>query len=156
VIADASRWRITSVEVAASVPGIVVGGLLAVWTFGYRYLSFVEFSNDHFVHPSMAQQITQGALPVHDFVERGFPLMSLMSAAAQVALGDGLRSELLLVATAFTAGAIMTYMVAVRLSGSRLVAAASTLLAVLVYPVSYSYPKLLVPAIDSSRRGATA
>jgi hypothetical protein len=72
VIADASRLRITS-ELAAAVPGVVVGGLLAVWTFGYRYLSFVEFSNDHFVHLSMAQQITQGALPVRDFVERGCP-----------------------------------------------------------------------------------
>ena len=55
---------------------LVIGALaLASLTIAYRYLSFTDFSNDHFVHLSVAQQITMGALPVRDFVERGLPLM---------------------------------------------------------------------------------
>jgi hypothetical protein len=44
----------------------MVGTALAcgVLTVAYRYLSFTELSNDHFVHLSTAQQITFGALPV--------------------------------------------------------------------------------------------
>lgn len=119
----------------------------ALLTFAYRYLSFAEFSNDHFVHLSIAQQITRGALPVRDFVERGIPLMSMLSAGAQIAFGEGLRSELLLIATTFALAAALTYVVAKRISGSTTVASLATLVPVLVYPVSYSYPKLLAPAI---------
>jgi hypothetical protein len=116
-------------------------------TFGYRYLSFSEFSNDHFVHLSIAQQITRGALPVRDFVERGFPLMSIASAGAQVVLAEGLRSELVLIALFFAVAAGLTYVVALRISHSVVVAAMAVAVSVLAYPVSYAYPKLLAPAM---------
>lgn len=125
----------------------VVATLLLLATFGYRYISFVDFSNDHFVHLSTAQQIVHGAMPVRDFVERGLPLMSVMSAAAQVALGEGLKSEVILIAAAFAATAVLTYLLAARLSGSVIVGLAAALLPVFAYPVSYSYPKLLAPAL---------
>jgi len=120
---------------------------LAVVAFFYRYLSFTDFSNDHFVHLSMAQQIGFGALPVRDFVERGLPLMTLVSAAGQSMLGDGLMAEVIVIASAYAASAVMAYAAAIRLSESVLVAAAVTLLPVLVFPVSYSYPKLLTSAL---------
>jgi hypothetical protein len=127
---------------------LAIGAMaIALLTIAYRYLSFTDFANDHFVHLSVAQQITMGALPVRDFVERGLPLMPLISAAGQVVLGEGLRSELWVIAIAFGIAAALTYFVALHASGSAIVAALSAMLPVVVYPVSYSYPKLLAPAL---------
>jgi hypothetical protein len=127
---------------------LAVGALaIGLLTVAYRYLSFTDFSNDHFVHLSVAQQITMGALPVRDFVERGLPLMPLISAAGQVVLGEGLRSELWVIAIAFGIAAGLTFLVALQSSGSATVAALSALVPVAAYPVSYSYPKLLAPAL---------
>jgi hypothetical protein len=95
-----------------------IGALaLALSTVAYRYLSFTDFSNDHFVHLSVAQQITMGDLPVRDFVERGLPLMPLISAAGQALFGEGLRSELWVIATAYGIAAALTYVVALQMSG---------------------------------------
>ena len=126
----------------------VVGTALAcgVLTVAYRYLSFTELSNDHFVHLSTAQQITFGALPVRDFVERGLPLMSMLSAAGQLTLGEGLRSELLVIALGFGCAAALTFIAAVQAGGSAAVAALAAAIPVLIYPVSYAYPKLLAPS----------
>jgi hypothetical protein len=127
---------------------VVIGSLvIALLTIAYRYLSFTDFSNDHFVHLSVAQQIAMGELPVRDFVERGLPLMPLISAAGQVLLGEGLRSELWVIALAYGVAAALTCLVSLQLSGSATVAALGALLPVAVYPVSYSYPKLLAPAL---------
>jgi hypothetical protein len=120
---------------------------LALLTIAYRYLSFTDFSNDHFVHLSVAQQITMGDLPVRDFVERGLPLMPLISAAGQVLLGEGLGAELWVIAIAYGIAASLTYVVSLQVSGSATVAALGALLPVAVYPVSYSYPKLFAPAL---------
>ena len=115
-------------------------------TAAYRYLSFTELANDHFVHLSTAQQITLGALPVRDFVERGLPLMSMLSAAGQVMFGEGLRAELLLIVLGFGCAAALTFVAAAQASGSAGLATLAAALPVLVYPVSYSYPKLLAPS----------
>jgi hypothetical protein len=132
------------VSVAATV---VVALALGLATFAYRYLSFSGFANDHFVHLTMAQQITMGDLPVRDYVERGMPLMAGVSALAQTALGPGLLSELTLVAAAFAAAAVFLYIVAARLAGSVLAGLIAASATVLVYPASYSHPKLLVYAL---------
>jgi len=131
-----------------------IGALaLALSTVAYRYLSFTDFSNDHFVHLSVAQQITMGDLPVRDFVERGLPLMPLISAAGQALFGEGLRSELWVIATAYGIAAALTYVVALQMSGSATIAALTALLPVAVYPVTYSYPKLLAPALGCAVAG---
>jgi hypothetical protein len=124
--------------------GALVIGLV---TIAYRYLSFTDFANDHFVHLSVAQQIAMGDLPVRDFVERGLPLMPLISAAGQVLLGEGLRSELWVIVIAYGIASALTYLVSLQLSGSATVAGLGAMLPVAVYPVSYSYPKLLAPAL---------
>lgn len=127
---------------------VIVGtAAVGVLTFAYRYLSFDEFSNDHFVHLATAQQMVFGALPVRDFVERGIPLMATISALGQIALGAGLRSELIVIAAAYAAAASLTFVVAAWLSRSIVVALFATLVPVLGYPISYSYPKLLAPAV---------
>jgi hypothetical protein len=147
VIVTLGRPQITQKTIARVARFGLPGVALAVVAFFYRYLSFTDFANDHFVHLSMAQQIGFGALPVRDFVERGFPLMTLVSAAGQSMLGDGLMAEVIVIASAYAASAVMAYAAAIRLSGSVLVASAVTLVPVLVFPVSYSYPKLLTSAL---------
>jgi hypothetical protein len=121
--------------------------VVAVLAYEYRFISFVEFSNDDFLHLAMGQQIARGALPVRDFVERGLPLMSFVSAFGQMALGEGLKAELEVVSAAYAVTAALALFVAARVSGSLLVGLAMALLLVFSYPVSYSYPKLLPYAI---------
>jgi len=120
--------------------------VIAAGTFAFRYLSFREFGNDHFIHLSQAQQITKGALPVRDYVERGIPLMAVTSAAAQMGLGEGLRAEVLLVAGAYAVAAGLTFLVAAAVSQSWWLAFLVSLPPVLIYPVGYAYPKLLIYA----------
>jgi hypothetical protein len=114
--------------------------------FAYRYLSYAGFPNDHFVHLATAQQMTMGAMPVRDYVERGLPLMSAVSAMGQMALGEGLHSELLLVAAAYGLAAAWTFLAAAYIGRSIVVGLLAAAATVLVYPVSYSYPKLLAYA----------
>jgi hypothetical protein len=129
---------------ARLIAGAVALGIL---TFAYRFLSFEEFSNDHFVHLATAQQMVLGALPVRDFVERGIPLMSALSALGQIVLGEGLRSELIVISSAYAAAASLTFVVAAWLSRSIVVGLIASLVPVFAYPISYSYPKLLAPAV---------
>jgi hypothetical protein len=126
---------------------VAIAATCGALTFGYRYLSFEEFSNDHFVHLSSAQQIVLGALPVRDFVESGIPLMSALSAGAQLALGEGLRSELMFIAAAFALAASLTFVLCARLGRSIVIGAVAVLVPVLAHPISYSYIKQLAPAI---------
>ena len=117
--------------------------LTAAGTFAFRYLSFDSFSNDHYQHLARAQQILMGALPVRDFVESGLPLMAGLSAAAQVVFGTGLHSEVLWIALAFAIAAVLSFVAAYRLTQSIMLAFIGTLVTVVAFPVSYSYPKLL-------------
>ena len=119
----------------------------AACVFAYRWLSFTDFSNDHYVHLSGAQQLSFGHWPVRDFVEPGLPLMRLVSWAGQIVLGEGLQAELILVSVAFAVAAVCSALTAVRMGVGWGVALAVTVAQVVVYPVSYSYPKLLVHAV---------
>jgi hypothetical protein len=112
-------------------------------TFAYRYFSFTGFINDHFVHLAAAQQIVLGALPVRDFIERGLPLTELVSAAGQLVLGEGLRSEAVVIAAWFAVAAACTTLAVYAVSRSLFLAFALAAASVLIYPVSYGYPKLL-------------
>ena len=145
--AGASRnvpaWRQHQLRIVAiASAGIVI----ALVTFVYRYVTFVGFRNDHFVHLSMAQQMTLGAMPVRDYVERGLPLMSAVSAVGQVVFGPGLQAELVVVALAFATAAVLSLVTGTLVSGSIGIGTAAALVTVLAYPVSYAYPKILVYA----------
>ena len=120
--------------------------VLAAIVFAWRYLSFEEYGNDHFVHLSQAQQMLHGLLPVRDFVERGIPLMTATSAAAQMVWGEGLRAEVLLVEGAFAIAAGLLFLVTAAVSRSAWVGLLATVPTVVVFPVGYSYPKLLLYA----------
>ena len=132
-----------------------MAALLGAATFAYRALSFTGFPNDHFVHLAAAQQIVLGALPVRDFVERGLPLMEVLSAGAQD-VSQGLRSEVILVALGFALATIGTMAAVYAVSRSIVLALLLTAASVLVYPVSYAYPKLLTYAAALVAAGAYA
>jgi hypothetical protein len=121
--------------------------VIALGTFAFRYLSFREFGNDHFVHLAQAQQIVKGSLPVRDYVERGIPLMAAASAAAQFGMGEGLRAEVLLVGAAYAVAAGITLLLATTVSQSLLIGLLASLPPIVIFPVSYAYPKLLIYAL---------
>jgi len=110
--------------------------------FGYRFLSFRDFPNDHFVYVARAQQILLGDWPGRDFVDPGFFLMYLSSAAMQALLGHNLVGEALLVFGGFALGAALTFQLVRACTASVAVAALTSTLQVLAFPRSYSYPKL--------------
>ncbi|MEQ1895990.1 MAG: hypothetical protein ABL971_01225 [Vicinamibacterales bacterium] len=121
--------------------------MAAVIVAAYRFLTFVDFSNDHYVHLSRSQQLMLGDLPVRDFVDPGQPMAYLTSWAIQRMLGPGLLSELLLVSACFGVAAALCWVVTIRLTSSWLLAAAATLMQAIVFPATYSYPKMLMAGV---------
>ena len=119
---------------------------LGALTVAWRFVTFDGFSNDHYGHLAMAQQMILGDRPLRDFYDPGWPLMYLLSAGAWRIAGGAMGIEWLLTAAAFAVAAACTAVVAYRLSSSLRIALAVTLLEVLIYPRSYAYPKLLVYA----------
>ena len=130
-----------------TLPCLLVSGGLGLVCFLYRYLSYDGFTNDHYVNLSRAQQILLGDVPVRDFVDPGLPLMYYASAAFQLAFGRTALSDAVLVFGALTVAAGITCWMAVKLTGSYLVASVATLFQILVLPRSYGYPKILLYAL---------
>jgi len=137
-------------------PGRRATGRRSVWAtfaavfaavFAFRYLSYSGFPNDHFVYLARAQQILLGAWPVRDFVDPGFLLMYVASAAGLGLFGHNLLGETAIVFGGFAAAAAISFPLARAVSGSALVAAAAVALQALAYPRSYSYPKLFLHAL---------
>ena len=112
----------------------------------WRLLTFSGFNNDHYAHLALAQQMLSGDRPVRDFLDPGWPLTYLLSAAAWRAAGDAMVVEWTITATAFAFGAAFTVVAAHRLSGSIAIAVLVALFEVLIYPRTYAYPKILAYA----------
>ena len=51
-----------------------------VATFVWRFLTFTGFSNDHYAHLALAQQMLLGEHPIRDFSDPGWPLTYVVSA----------------------------------------------------------------------------
>ena len=137
---DAVRSRL-AVAAAAS--------LLFAATLAWRFLTFTGFSNDHYGHLALAQQLLLGDRPVRDFFDPGWPLTYLVSAAAWLAAGDSMATEWAITAAGFAAAAAFTVVAAHRLSGSLGIAVLVATLEVLIYPRTYAYPKLLPYALGA-------
>lgn len=126
---------------------LAVSIIVAVVAFGYRYTSLSGFTNDNFLHLARAQAMVAGDLPIRDYTEEGLPLMVLLSAAAQLAFGQSLFAEAMLVFVSLSIAAGVTCWLASRVTGSILLGVGAALLQVLVYPRLYSYPKMLLYAV---------
>ena len=126
---------------------VVATAGLGALTFAFRFMSFVGFTNDHYYHVARAQQMLLGDLPVRDFVDPGMPLMYLTSAAAQWLVSPDLMTEVVLISGLFAISAALTVPLATGLSGSLAIGVMVTLLEILAFPRSYSYPKILLYAL---------
>ena len=115
-------------------------------TLAWRFLTFTGFTNDHYAHVALAQQMLLGDRPIRDFADPGWPLTYLLSAASWMVAGDTLGAEWAITAGGFALGAACTVVVAHRLTGSIFIAILVTILEVLIYPRTYSYPKVLAYA----------
>jgi hypothetical protein len=120
----------------------VVFAFLATMT--WRFLTFTGFTNDHYAHLALAQQMLLGDRPIRDFSDPGWPLTYLLTAAGWLVAGDAMATEWLIVSVGFALGAVCTVAVANRLSGSLVIALLVTVFEVLIFPRSYSYPKMLL------------
>lgn len=154
-VAFAATWRRTqrTPGVTASVPSRwterapLLLALSVVWGaigFLYRYLSFRDFPNDHFMHLARAQQMLLGEWPTRDFFDPGLPLAYVVSAVPQAIFGQTLLVEAVLVFGSFALAAAVTHWLAARWSHSLWLAGVLTALQILVFPRSYSFPKLLL------------
>ena len=122
----------------------MAGALLAfAVTFIYRWLT-LDFVNDHFVHVSRARQILAGDVPVRDFFDPGLILQYYASAAALHLSGGTLFGEALLTVSFVSLGAALAFLLAVRVSESRIIAVVTTAIAVVTFPRLYSYPKVFL------------
>jgi hypothetical protein len=124
---------------------MVRAATLAVFAFTwiFRWLT-IDFTNDHFVHLSRARQILLGELPVRDFFDPGLPLHYFASAAALAVSGQNLLGEAILTITLVALGAALTFYLAARTSRSVPLALVSTIIAVVLFPRLYNYPKVFL------------
>ena len=120
--------------------------IVFVLVVSLRFLSLTGFPDDHYVHLAGAQQMLHGEWPSRDFVDLGAPLTYAVSAAAQAIFGERQLTEALLMAAAFGLGAVLTLRAGVALTGSVLLGVAAALIEFLVYPRTYSYPKIVLYA----------
>lgn len=138
-----ARMRRSGRALTSLLVAVVVGACVA----GLHFLSYVGFENDHFVHLTNAAQMLLGDWPVRDFVDPGLPLMYAVSALGQLAAPYLLLPEEIIVAAAYAVAAGMTVGAVARLSGSMLLGVWAAFVEVVVFPRSYSYPKILLYVI---------
>jgi hypothetical protein len=129
-------------------PVTVAAGLfVCLLSFGYTLPMAADLLDDHFMHVSWGRQLLAGRLPLRDMVGLGLPLQSALSATAELALGYRLLSEGMVVAGAFATGAVLTFALATRASGSPWIGLMAAVFQIAISPRTYSYPKILVYAV---------
>lgn len=119
---------------------------LGVVAFLYRLLAHRNLANDQYMHMAWAQQLLKGELPGRDFVDPGFPLMYVLSAAAQ-RISPGPFSEAVLSSALLAIAIPAICIVATKMTRSSGWGLLAALFALGLEPRFYSYPKVLVPAI---------
>jgi len=126
-----------------------IGIFVASWLFRFNDPggSFAGLTDDHFFYVVRGWQILFGDIPVRDFVDHGAPLYYYVAAAVQTVFGRGTLSELAFSTTALSVGAVLTFLLSTRASGSILAGLAGCLLYVWLGPRFYNYPKILVYAM---------
>ena len=126
----------------------LVALVLALGVGMFRYLSIAGFSNDHYMHMAAGQQIAMGEWPSRDYVELGLPLMEALSAIPFLVVPQApLFGEAILVAVMFGLATVFTFYAAHRLTDSWWIALLVVALEVIIYPRTYSYPKILAYAV---------
>jgi hypothetical protein len=120
-----------------------VAVFVAVW--GFRFLSVGAVENDHFVTLARAHQVLHGDWPVRDFFDPGMPLAYLLSAATAALFEPTMLTEVVTATTLLALAGALTYSLALRASGSVVIALAAVALEFAAAPRLYSAGKLLFP-----------
>ena len=142
---ELSRRRVSSRARASAARGLLYLGVAGI-VASVRFLGLVGFSNDQYVSLTGAQQMLLGDLPTRDFLDPGLPLMYAASAGAQLVFGRNLFAEAMLVSGAFGLAAAVTIVAVRELTGSLLAGIVATAFEVAIFPLTYSYPKVLLYA----------
>ena len=120
---------------------------IAVFSFGYRYLS-LELTDDDYLFFAIGRQIQHfGDWPVRDLAEEGDPLHNVVSAGLQSVFGYRLAGEVFFDLAMLSIAAAVTFVLATTVSGSIGIACAVTVLVVLFAARLYDYPKAIVLAV---------
>jgi hypothetical protein len=119
--------------------------VVVVWVSSFVLaLATFAITNDHFGRISPARQIAvYGELPFRDFLDPGYFLTELTSAALILIFGDNLLGEWLLTSAFIAGGTAAVLQLALRLTGSRMVALAVAGLALLSFARAYDFDKVL-------------
>ena len=141
--------QVGSAGVRSRWPVVAAAAVLFAACLVWRFLTFDGFSNDHYAHLALAQQMLLGDRPVRDFYDPGWPLTYLLSAIAWRVWGSAMGTEWALTAGALSIGAACTVAAAYRLSLSLSIAVLVTVIEILIYPRSYAYPKVLAYAVGA-------
>ena len=100
-------------------------------------------SNDHAGYLAMSRQVGLGEIPIRDFIEHGTFLHLWMSAAVAQA-GDFFLPEFLMSWAFIVAGQAVAMYLVWRGTGSLVAAALTGVVAMLMFPRPYAFPKLFV------------
>ena len=120
----------------------LLGGAVFVVSFLFRFMEQPELTNDFFTHVIRGRQMLLGDWPVRDFEDMGLPLMYATSALAELIGGPTPLSEVTVALVFMSLGAVLVFVLATEVSGSRVIGLLVTLPVVLVAPRLYAYPKL--------------
>ena len=101
-------------------------------------------TNDHAGYLAMARQMVLGDLPIRDFVEQGTFLHIALSAFVQRLFGFHLLGEMGMSWLFIAFGNCLTYHLACRAAGSRLIGLGFAAVSTLLLPLPYSFPKIFV------------
>ena len=140
---SASRWTILRDAV------LCIAVLAAAFLYRFNTLggTLGGFSNDEFGYLARARQIQAGEVPFRDFNDPGWFLTDYVSAGAQWLGGYNLRSQALLTVGMLSLAAMVTFLLARRVSGSVVAALAAVGIHIALEPRHYNYPKIVLYAV---------
>ena len=121
--------------------------LVAAGGFVVRFLRLGAIENDHYVYLARAHQMLHGDWPVRNFVDAGFPLGYLLSAAVAAVAGPTLLAEAVLSIGLFSIALAVTFALTRRASGSNVIALVAVVTVLLLPPRLYNSSKMLVPVV---------
>ena len=122
---------------------------LLVATYWVAALVFIvatyELTNDQFGRISPGWQLARfGDVPFRDFLDPGYFLTELATAALQRLLGEQLLGEMLLNAVFIATGAVLVLRLSYQASRSTIIACTAAVLTLLSMPRAYDYDKVLL------------
>ena len=123
---------------------VALAALAAIVAFAFRFLSHDRFTNDHYVHLSLAQALLLGDRPIRDYTDAGSPLMAALSAGAQLLVGRNLLAEVILTVGALSVAAAVTCWATGRITGSPMLGLLAALVQIAVFPRLYGYPTIFL------------